>query len=360
MDERVMQFRVGVMVVAVTIIAATLIPLFGEVPGIGQDTYTVYVDFTRAPGVTRDTPVRKNGILIGRVTRVELKDDGVLVTATINRRVDGSPVNLRQNELCQISGSLLGDKALEFVASGRTDLPNDVLTDGALVRGTVAADPLEVIGNLEGGLAVAIDEVAKTSAEIGRMARRLNDVLDTNDEQVSRIIAKTEQTIDQISSTVGGAENLLGDPEFREKLRQSVDELPAVLAEAKGAMSQLKTTVEGVDRNMKNLEGLTEPLGERGGVLIDNLDRATGKLDQVLGQLVTFSERLNDPETSIGQLLNDTELYGKLDETVSNINRITRDIRPILRDARVFADKLARHPESIGLGGALRRGSGLK
>jgi phospholipid/cholesterol/gamma-HCH transport system substrate-binding protein len=31
-----------------------------------------------------------------------------------------------------------------------------------------------------------------------------------------------------------------------------------------------------------------------------------------------------------------------------------------LKDLEVFADKLARHPESIGLGGALRPSSGLK
>jgi phospholipid/cholesterol/gamma-HCH transport system substrate-binding protein len=32
----------------------------------------------------------------------------------------------------------------------------------------------------------------------------------------------------------------------------------------------------------------------------------------------------------------------------------------ILRDFEVFADKIARHPESIGVGGAVRPSAGLK
>ncbi|HEY2881469.1 MAG TPA: MlaD family protein, partial [Pirellulales bacterium] len=73
MDDRIMQFRVGVVVLAVSLIAGFLTLLFGHFPkSLVNKTYTVYVEFTQAPGVAPDTPVRKNGILIGRVTHVEL------------------------------------------------------------------------------------------------------------------------------------------------------------------------------------------------------------------------------------------------------------------------------------------------
>jgi len=32
----------------------------------------------------------------------------------------------------------------------------------------------------------------------------------------------------------------------------------------------------------------------------------------------------------------------------------------VLRDVEIFADKIARHPEQLGLGGVLRPSSGLK
>ena len=40
--------------------------------------------------------------------------------------------------------------------------------------------------------------------------------------------------------------------------------------------------------------------------------------------------------------------------------RIMPRLDRILRDFEVFADKIARHPESIGVGGAVRPSAGLK
>jgi hypothetical protein len=40
--------------------------------------------------------------------------------------------------------------------------------------------------------------------------------------------------------------------------------------------------------------------------------------------------------------------------------RIMPRLDRIMKDFETFADKLARHPEAIGLGGVVRPGSGLK
>ncbi len=69
MDERVMQFRVGVMFLATLIIAAILLVMFGKLPSLTGRHYTIQIRFRYAPGVTSDTPVRKSGVLIGRVDR---------------------------------------------------------------------------------------------------------------------------------------------------------------------------------------------------------------------------------------------------------------------------------------------------
>src|SRR5215472_16572621 len=117
MDDRIMQFRVGVVVLAVTLIAGFLTLLFGHFPkSIVNRTYTVYDEFTQAPGIAPDTPVRKNGILIGRVTKVELvgeHQDRVKVTLAI----DDDKVILH-SDIVRISVSLLGDAEIQVI-------PND-------------------------------------------------------------------------------------------------------------------------------------------------------------------------------------------------------------------------------------------
>src|SRR5688500_2536423 len=112
MDDRVLRLRVGVVVLAAALITAFLVARFGDLPLPGAGTYTVFVRFPRAPGVTQGTPVRMSGVQIGRVTRLELlQPTGVRVVAEIDRgRV------ILDSDACWITtASVLGDSVLEFV-----------------------------------------------------------------------------------------------------------------------------------------------------------------------------------------------------------------------------------------------------
>ncbi len=171
MDEKVLQFRVGVLVVATVIIAVILIMIFEELPhGLGGRR-TVYIHFDSAPGVAVNTPVRKSGILIGRVTDVRLEDDGgVLITA----RLDADRM-VRKNETCRIStGNFLGDAMLEFVPSGIPGESNKPLADGAFIQGQVAqdairamSDAMRVFVTLADDLEAALSSVRSAGDDVG-------------------------------------------------------------------------------------------------------------------------------------------------------------------------------------------------
>ena len=72
---------------------------------IGRN-YAVQVRFDYAGGVTKDTPVRKSGILIGRVSDVQLTDHDSKVLVTLKIQSDKT---IYQNEDCYITRDLLGD-----------------------------------------------------------------------------------------------------------------------------------------------------------------------------------------------------------------------------------------------------------
>src|SRR5512137_786416 len=104
MDEWVIRFRVGAVVIAAAVGTVILVMLFGSWPSAFHGQYTVHVHFAEAPGITVDTPVRKSGVRIGRVSEVTLLEDGgVRVTAKVNAQYP-----LRRKEICRIgSGSLM-------------------------------------------------------------------------------------------------------------------------------------------------------------------------------------------------------------------------------------------------------------
>ena len=75
----------------------------------------------------------------------------------------------------------------------------------------------------------------------------------------------------------------------------------------------------------------------------------------------TFGKKINSNEGTIGQLVNSPDLYQNLNRAAENIEEMSRQLRPIVNDARVAIDKVARNPRMLGVQGALdRRSSGIK
>jgi phospholipid/cholesterol/gamma-HCH transport system substrate-binding protein len=361
MDDRVIQFRVGVLVVATIIITAILIVLFGESPRLIQGQKTVYIRFPSAPGVTVDTPVRKSGILIGRVSDVELRrDGGVLVTA----RIDGRRA-VREDEVCRISAdNFFGDAMLEFVPSGVEGASTREISDGEYLDGVVARDPmdvLQVVVNLEGDMVRALGSIQVAGEEVGQVARNLNVLVVNNQDQFNRILGKTEQALERFETAMDAVNQILGDEDLTLALREALEDVPELLDEAGGLLAGLRRVASEAEENLANLRGLTGPLGQQGGEIVGKLDQGAERLDELLQQLVQFSRSLNSSEGSLGQFVNNPELYQKLSSAATNIEQVSRRLEPIVDDARHFMDKVARDPRLLGVRGALDRGrSGIK
>lgn len=120
------QFRIGVTVLLTIVLAVVLIVVFGEGPVLFQDKITVKIRVPEAPGVTRGTPVRKSGIVIGRVRKVELDEDGgVVITAEID--ADRRPA---KDEIAEIRPSILGGSSIEFVRPTENEPAEEFRPDG--------------------------------------------------------------------------------------------------------------------------------------------------------------------------------------------------------------------------------------
>lgn len=363
MDERVIQFRVGVVVLVSAIVAAILVMLVGAVPNPLQRKYTLYVGFPTAPGVAVETPVRKDGVLIGRVSNVKLLDQGgVLLTLRID-----SQYRLPKTDIIRIANaSILGDSVIEFVPSGRVGASTDLLQDGDFrPDGIVAANPFEafnVLLNLEQDLGNAVRSIDQAGQEVAVGARNLNTIVVNNEDQLQRLLVKSEQALENFNLAMMAVNQIAGDEELVAGLRNSLKGLPETFDEAKLTLSEARQTLAGLretsDRanvNLANLEKFTRPLGERGESIVGNIDSSIETIDALLTQLAEMSERLNNSDGTIGKLVRDDELYNRLNSAAANIQDITRDVRPIVDDLKVFAQKIADDPRQLGVKGALDR-----
>ncbi len=416
MDDTKLRFGVGVLVLSAIGVGVILTFLFGAFPTVLARTYNLTVDIDSAAGIGVNTPVLRDGVRIGRVTKIQLRPEGgVQLTLAID-----ADRKLSRAYVPKIGTSSLvtGDAKLEFrkdlntalenldgqapagqspvPKNNRWDPPEEELlasfyADGDYVLSNYQADdPLAAIANLEDDVRNTLAVVQRAGvaletagASVNELANSVRGVVTDNEDNLRDIAGKANQALDQFQAAMTDIRTIVGDPELRARLTESLDSLPRVLDEAEQALANTKLTMQqfervgaaaeqavgeagatfrSLDRTIVNIERFTEPLGDRGEEIVEKMLASFTNLDESLIQINQFGTMLNG-NGSLRRLIEDDEIYFQVKRTLGNIESATVRIRPILDDVRVISDKLARDPSQLGVKGALTArpaGLGLK
>jgi len=373
MNERAIQIRVGALVLFAGILTVVLVFWFGNLPSAWPTDYTVHMKFSEAPGVRIGTPVRTSGVLIGRVTAVELHDDGVEVTAAMN-----GGYHPDKSEVVVIRpASLLGDTELEFSLEGRARSgdkinPGDYIGEAnTKVRSDPMADFVDLTEDMSRAaknVADVSDQISRVSVqfevaakEVGDLAKKANRVMDKNDGRLEDIFKKADIALSNFNRAMDSINEVAGDPETKARLKKALNDLPDVISEAKEVLVVLDGLGTEAKGRLSELKGLTTALGESGPDLMRDARDSLARLDELMAQLVLFSQALNSENSTIGMIMRDRALYDRVDRILTNVEEVSWQIKPVVSDLRAFSSKIARDPGRLGVKGALDRSkTGLK
>ena len=126
-------------------------------------------------------------------------------------------------------------------------------------------------------------------------------------------------------------------------------------------LEDLQRMAQKAEMNLDNIAGFTEPLRERGPNLVNSIDAALSNIDEMTAELAVLAREINEGDGSLHRLVHDPDLYQRLNQAAGNIERASRQLEPVLYNAKVFTDKIARNPRQLGVQGALdRQRSGAK
>ena len=409
MNERQMQFRVGVVVFATMIIGGLLATLSGPLTTSwlpwGRRSYTVGIKVDKAPGVDQNTPVRKNGILIGRVKSIEEQADGMLLMAEIN---SNRPLYAEYEP--HIRTTVIGDATIDFefdFKHKRLAANAQPVAGGYEFHGAADESPFDAIakfGSLQQDFAEAAHSLNLAGNEVSQLAAKLNQTLGDgqNGGKLTHLVETTDRAMKQFETTLTAFNEILGDapggvtpvnvsrpmtngqqpfnqppvnqppvnqqspagtpPEsgqdMRRKLREGLNELPDAVRDMRSTMNEFRVVLQSAEKNFKNLEGFTEPLGQKGTDITTSLLRAVNGLDQMARDFNSVTQVLGNRNGTIGQLLNDDTAYKNFNNLMINANTVLCDIRelafrlkPVINDAHIFMDKIATEPGRIITGG---------
>ncbi|MEM9413430.1 MAG: MlaD family protein, partial [Planctomycetota bacterium] len=171
MDEKNLQLQVGIFVLLAIVILLALVYLNSE---IWKGQYMVYIKPQTAPGVKINTPVRKNGILIGRVKSVRTGDEDVVIAL----RIDNDEI-IYENELATIGAeSILGDAVIEIVPTTPDARGNPIGPDGLINTVSIRRNPMEIVDvalNLESQISDTLQSIKTTASTFEDTAKRIGD-----------------------------------------------------------------------------------------------------------------------------------------------------------------------------------------
>ena len=360
MTERQMQFRVGLLALGGIGVTCFLAFQFSGLPKYLTPTYSVSAHFPDAPGLQPGVPVRQFGLSIGRVETVEADFDrgGVMATLALKQ---SHP--LRADAVPQISRSLLGDASIEF-SGGRSA---ERMTGGTTVVGIPATDPMQVVADMQETATVTLASFEATSNEWRQLAANANSLIETEQGSLREIVRRSSTALEELTlamgaatQTLSGVNEIMADPAVQQDLKRTIASLPLMVDETRRTIASVQAAVAGIEGTMGNLAAATEPMARNAPVLTNSLGRSLVQLESVMGDVSKLSAAISREDGTITQLAGDPALYQNLNTSAKSLAILLRNLDPVIRDLRVFSDKVARHPEMLGVRGAIRASSGLK
>jgi phospholipid/cholesterol/gamma-HCH transport system substrate-binding protein len=200
----------------------------------------------------------------------------------------------------------------------------------------------------------------------GRVGDRVDGLLDANQDKVTKAVDNLNETLTRVNN-IFNEDNQRNLTALLANVRASSESLQGLthdtndlLKESRQTMRRIGDTVARADDAMGNLQQATKPLADRSNNIMKNLDESTQKLNVTVTELQALLQIIAQSDGTLRRVIVDPSLYNHLDEAACMLARLMPRLERMLHDLEVFSDKIARHPEELGIGGVVRPSNGLK
>jgi len=364
MNERLMQFRIGMFVIVAGLVLTMMIIWFGESPTILRDRVYLKVHFMEAPGVLEGVPVRKSGIRIGEVFAIAFDErpnrpDGVLVTLALERRY-----KLHKGTRPLLARSLIGDVTLEMEPGNDVGILEVGKSPGVapIIEGEVAADPAKALAaaakafDSAGDTLKSIDEAARGLSRLTKNAEKLDEFLTTWAE-TGRNVSKAARKIDGfVATNEDNFKSTLTDlRQVANKLNATFDQ--ATQAALKSGLDRFSSAAARLDTGLAEIDPVLKDLGAPvNHTPATDIGQAVRRINVLAADLELLTSKLRDgrgglnTDGSLQKLLTQPELHDNLNTMAIAATQALAELRTVLTSLRGFAEKVSRDPGAIGRG----------
>ena len=290
------EIKVGLL--AIVAVAALVIGFnFLRGSNLFSSASTYYATYPNVEGLNVGAPVILNGIKVGQVKNLELQPDKGNVVRVALEMQEG--VVLGDSTLASLGGTLLGSKTISLtlgrngkIFKGGEELRTQSDTGIAGLATALQARALPVLSSLDSTLRHVnsiINKDAQTNIQGTLLSAR------NSTEALQRLIESNQRNINQITSN---------------------------LVQMSSALNKTTTKLDRIAVNFSQLSDSLKdaPVGPA-------LRRLNATMAEAQSTVASLNRALNDKNSSMGKLLNDSTLYNNLTATTASSNDLLVDFK---------------------------------
>jgi phospholipid/cholesterol/gamma-HCH transport system substrate-binding protein len=349
------KLRIGIMAAVAMAILGVLIFLLTGSGDIFTTFATLYTYMEDSAAMATSTPVRLNGISIGKIDRIEFSG------STDKRKIIVIKISVKRSMLGQIpqdsvaaidAANLLGDKFIN-ITKGESPI---AIQDGGTLKSKEGQDIPELMakaGDILGSFQAMVKrfdallgDIEAGRGNIGKFVKddQLYTQLSSAAGELNKLVAtvnsgkgtlgrllKDEQLLDEIRSPIKRLDVLLSDLQQGQGTAGKFLKDPALYDETRQTIADIRRIIN-VDLR-KVVDDLNAGKGTAGKLLKD--DELYKRLNQVVANLNGSIDRINSGQGTLGQLLVNPQLY-------ESLNGATREAQSLVKDIRANPKKFLR------------------
>jgi phospholipid/cholesterol/gamma-HCH transport system substrate-binding protein len=305
--QRKRNMVVGGFVLIAFCIFVWLIFIFGELPVAVSRfrSFRVLVNFTDAPGVQENTPVRYCGYQVGRVIDVsppflfdEPRTGRRYHQVKVTLAIDKDFTNIPSNVDVMLMKRGLGSSFIEFQFDPDREI-EDYLKDATVKQGSIGS---------------------------------------TSDFFPKEMQEKLESLVESIGTLADSANEIVSDEENQQNIKDAIENVRIATAQA-------TTTLKSFEDLSAIASDRVNETADKAGVTLDSIktfsDTGTAKVDEVaeqlakaIGQIRQVLAKINEGEGSAAKVLNDGRLYENLLDSSQELQMALEQLKNLAAEAR--------------------------
>jgi phospholipid/cholesterol/gamma-HCH transport system substrate-binding protein len=258
----------------------------------GRQTYELTARFDDVTGLLTNDNVKVAGVVVGKVTGIEIEQGRAKVTMAVDdryRMTTDSAAAIRWR-------NLLGQRYVYLYPGTEST----VLEDGDEVPNTKSVIDLGELFNRLGPIVAAIDP-----AQVNTFLDSITQALEGNEQQAGQII----EDLGELMGGLATRDQAIGD--LVEDLDQVAQTINTRDAQIRTILDNLVAISSTFSANTDVVEGAVTDLGsvsqDAGTILRDNRDQIDDSLGSLLAVLDVVEANLDDVDTTLGSLGDATE-----------------------------------------------------